>query len=55
LAAAIEGEVAGAKVELIKGGRGVFTVIADGKQVWNKHETGSFPKESEIVKRLTAG
>ena len=45
----------GATVELIKGGRGVFTVLADGVQVWNKHETGSFPKQAEIVKRLTAG
>ncbi len=55
MAAAIEKGVSGAKVELIKGDRGAFTVIADGKQIWDKHQTGSFPTESEIMTRITAG
>ncbi len=55
MAAAIEKSVSGAKIELLEGGRGVFTVVADGKEVWNKHEIGAFPSPSEIVKRLAAG
>ncbi|MCI5137724.1 MAG: hypothetical protein D3922_04750 [Candidatus Electrothrix sp. AR1] len=39
----------GAEVELIPGSGGVFTVCADGKQVYSKHETGRFPDDGEIV------
>ncbi|MCW5202604.1 Rdx family protein [Desulfobulbus sp. N2] len=38
-----------AEVELIPGSGGVFTVCADGKQVFSKHETGRFPDDGEIV------
>ncbi|MCW5214851.1 Rdx family protein, partial [Desulfobulbus sp. US5] len=38
-----------AEVELIPGSGGVFTVCADGKQVFSKHETGRFPDNGEIV------
>ncbi|MCI5161660.1 MAG: SelT/SelW/SelH family protein [Candidatus Electrothrix sp. AX5] len=39
----------GTEVELIPGSGGVFTVCADGKQVYSKHETGRFPDDGEIV------
>ncbi|MCI5124731.1 MAG: hypothetical protein D3925_09705 [Candidatus Electrothrix sp. AR5] len=39
----------GAEVELIPGSGGVFTVCADGKQVYSKHETGRFPDDGEIA------
>ncbi|MCI5211873.1 MAG: hypothetical protein D3910_24540 [Candidatus Electrothrix sp. ATG2] len=42
----------GAEVELIPGAGGVYTVCADGKQIFSKHETGRFPDEGEIVDLL---
>lgn len=54
MAAEIRKAVPDAEVELIGGGRGVFTVIADGTEVWNKHKRGSFPDESALVGELTA-
>ncbi|MCI5125593.1 MAG: hypothetical protein D3925_14250 [Candidatus Electrothrix sp. AR5] len=39
----------GAEAELIPGSGGVFTVCADGKQVYSKYETGRFPDAGEIV------
>jgi predicted Rdx family selenoprotein len=44
--------MAGADVELIKGGRGDFIVIADGTEVWNKKKTGRFPDESAVIAAL---
>jgi predicted Rdx family selenoprotein len=32
----------------------VFRVEADGKRLWNKHDDGGFPKESDIVAKLRA-
>jgi selT/selW/selH-like putative selenoprotein len=54
LAAKISDHFDGAEVKLIDGGRGVFTVIADGNEVWNKHKAGSFPEEDEVVRRIAA-
>ncbi|MCI5148613.1 MAG: SelT/SelW/SelH family protein [Candidatus Electrothrix sp. MAN1_4] len=42
----------GAEVELIPGSGGVFTVCANGKQIFSKHETRRFPKDGEIVDLL---
>jgi selenoprotein W-related protein len=38
-----------AEVQLIPGSGGVFTVCADGKQIFSKHETGRFPNDEEIA------
>lgn len=54
MAAKIADEIEGAEVELVDGGRGVFTVIADGTEVWNKHASGGFPDEAEVVRRIAA-
>ena len=40
------------RVELIKGGRGAFLVVADGKTVFDKVAVGRFPNESEILDAL---
>jgi predicted Rdx family selenoprotein len=39
---------------LIEGGRGVFTVIAEGREVWNKHRTGKFPNEDSLAGELAS-
>jgi len=52
LAAKIRQAIPAAEVSLIGGGRGAFTVVADGVQVWNKHECGLFPDEATLVAEL---
>jgi len=42
----------GVEAQLIKGKDGVFDVVANGKLVFSKHETGRFPEEREIVEAL---
>ncbi len=37
---------------MIKGGAGVFDVVADGKLVFSKHAAGRFPEEAEVVEAL---
>lgn len=39
-------------VELIPGSGGAFEVIADGKTVFSKADTGRFPKSGEVVNKL---
>ena len=39
-------------VELVRGGGGVFTVTVDGREVWNKRQTGRFPSPGEVVAAL---
>jgi len=39
---------------LIKGDKGVFDVVADGKLVFSKYREGRFPEDSEIVDALRA-
>jgi selT/selW/selH-like putative selenoprotein len=34
---------------------GRFEVFVDGKKVWSKHETGSFPDPATLTKQITAG
>jgi selenoprotein W-related protein len=38
--------------ELIQGSGGVYKVWADSRLLWNKHETGRFPEEQEILHLL---
>ena len=39
----------GAEVELIAGKGGVFDVVADGKVIYSKANTGRFPKPGEVT------
>jgi selenoprotein W-related protein len=39
-------------VTLIPGSSGVFDVVADGKTVYSKHQTGRFPDPGEVTKKL---
>jgi len=52
LKAAIENEVTGAEIELIKSSGGVFEISRNGQLIYSKKETGSFPEESDIVQSL---
>ncbi len=36
----------------MKGSGGVFDVVADGRKVYSKHETGRFPEPGEVVALL---
>jgi selT/selW/selH-like putative selenoprotein len=38
--------------KLIKGGGGIFLVIADGTTVFSKQESGRFPEHEEILASL---
>lgn len=38
--------------QLVKGDSGVFDVVADGRLVFSKHETGRFPEEEEVLEAL---
>jgi selenoprotein W-related protein len=42
----------GVNAKLVKGSGGIFDVVADGKMVFSKHETGRFPEPDEIVAML---
>ena len=53
LAAEISGEL-GFEVELVKGHRGIFDVVADGKVVFSKHDQERFPEHPEILDALQA-
>jgi len=39
-------------VELIQGKGGVFDVVADGRLIYSKKETGRFPTHEEILSQL---
>ena len=45
-------EKTGVDVTLTPGGRGEFTVLADGVKLWDKHVKGRFPEADEILSRL---
>ena len=38
--------------ELVKGGAGVFDVVADGELIFSKHSEGRFPEPGEILAAL---
>jgi selenoprotein W-related protein len=42
----------GVDAELIEGSGGVFDVVADGVNIFSKHDTGRFPDEQEIIDKL---
>jgi selT/selW/selH-like putative selenoprotein len=42
----------GVEVELIKGGDGIFDVVADGNLVFSKYQVGRFPKNVEVLSKL---
>jgi selT/selW/selH-like putative selenoprotein len=37
---------------MTKGSGGVFDVVADGRRVFSKDETGRFPEPGEVVRKL---
>jgi len=45
-------EKTGVEVQLTPGGRGEFTVLVDGKKLWDKTIKGRFPAPEEIVLQL---
>ncbi len=45
----------GGEVELIEGRGGVFQVTVDGKLIFNKSESGRFPKPGEITGLIRGG
>ncbi|MCG8590980.1 MAG: Rdx family protein [Proteobacteria bacterium] len=42
----------GVTPELIRGDNGVFDVVADGRLVYSKDETGRFPDPGEVLNAL---
>ena len=44
-----------AEVRLIESSGGVFEVVADGIPVYSKKQTGEFPDEARLVKKLRDG
>lgn len=42
----------GVEAQLIKGKKGIFDVIANGKLIFSKHAEGRFPDDDEIVEAL---
>jgi selenoprotein W-related protein len=38
--------------KLIAGGGGIFDVKVDGKLIYSKHQTGTFPEHEEILSKL---
>lgn len=51
MAAEIESKRPDAAIEFIgeQDAPGTFNVVADGVELWNKHERGGFPKRAEII------
>ena len=45
-------EARGVEPELVRGDNGVFDVVADGKLIYSKHQTGRFPDPDEILAKL---
>jgi len=42
----------GVEAKLVHGANGIFDVIADGKLVFSKFETGRFPNRGEVSAKL---
>lgn len=47
-------ESLGVDPELIPKGGGIFDVVVDGKLIYSKFETGSFPDEAKLVADLAS-
>lgn len=41
-------------MELIQGDGGIFDVVADGQQVFSKHQAGRFPENDEVIEAIRA-
>ena len=39
-------------MQLIEGGGGIFDVVADGKLIYSKDDTGRFPEHNEVLEPL---
>jgi selT/selW/selH-like putative selenoprotein len=44
----------GVTADLVRGDRGAFDVLVDGKLIFSKHSAGRFPDTSEIVQAIRA-
>jgi selT/selW/selH-like putative selenoprotein len=42
----------GLDTRIVPGGTGEFTVIVGGQTLWDKHRTGRFPENAEILAML---
>ncbi len=51
MAAAIKA-AKGIDATLTQGHKGVFDVIADGKVIYSKRNTGRFPEDDEVLRQL---
>ncbi len=51
MAAEIKKEL-GIDSEIVRGSGGRFDVTVDEQQIWSKHDTGTFPREKDIVEML---
>lgn len=51
MAAEIEREL-GVPVTLVRGARGVFDVVVDGRLVFSKDRAGRFPDPGEVVRLI---
>ena len=45
-------EARGVEAELVRGDKGIFDVVVDGKLIYSKHQTGRFPDPEEILAKL---
>jgi selT/selW/selH-like putative selenoprotein len=54
LAAALSNEL-GVTADLVRGDRGAFDVLVDGKLLFSKHAAGRFPETAEIVQAIRSG
>jgi len=55
LSAAISQEFPQATFDLVSGRRGDFTVVVNGRELWNKLQTGDFPTDDHILRMLRDG
>ena len=44
----------GVNAELIPGDKGIFDVVADGRKVFSKDESGRFPEADEVIAALSS-
>ena len=51
MAATIKKEL-GIDSELVRGSGGIFDVTVDGRKIYSKHDSGTFPSEKAIVETL---
>jgi selenoprotein W-related protein len=47
-------DATGVDAELVRGERGIFDVVVDGRLLFSKHESGRFPDPDEILSALAS-